>query len=134
MESDSVGALHHVELWVPDLARATAEWGWILENLGYEAYQSWSHGTSWRLGRTYIVVEESPDLSSREHHRTAPGLNHLAFHAGSAEQVDELAGAAPLHGWIPLFPEKYPFAGGLGNHAAYLANSDGFEIELVAAS
>ena len=134
MDSDAVGALHHVELWVPDLARATAEWGWILGSLGYEAYQNWSHGISWRLGRTYIVVEESPDLSGREHHRTAPGLNHLAFHAGSAQRVDALAYAAPLHGWIPLFPEKYPFAGGPGNHAAYLVNSDGFEIELVAAN
>ncbi len=133
MGSDSVGALHHVELWVPDLARATAEWGWILGSLGYEAYQSWSAGISWRLGQTYIVVEESPDLSSREHHRTAPGLNHLAFHAGSAERVDGLADAAPQHGWKPLFPEKYPNAGGPGSHAAYLVNSDGFEIELVAA-
>jgi hypothetical protein len=33
------GALHHVELWVPDLARAAAEWGWLLGELGYEAFQ-----------------------------------------------------------------------------------------------
>jgi hypothetical protein len=24
------GSLHHVELWVPDLARAEREWGWLL--------------------------------------------------------------------------------------------------------
>lgn len=132
MESDSVGALHHVELWVPHLARATAEWGWILGRLGYEPYQSWTHGISWRRGGTYIVVEESPDLGSRRHQRTAPGLNHLAFHAGTAQQVDALADAAPLHGWTALFPEKYPNAGGPGHFAAYLENSDGFEIELVA--
>jgi catechol 2,3-dioxygenase-like lactoylglutathione lyase family enzyme len=30
------GGLHHVELWVPDLARARAEWGWLLSELGYE--------------------------------------------------------------------------------------------------
>lgn len=128
-----VGALHHVELWVPDLARARAEWGWVLTSMGYETYQSWAQGISWRLNQTYIVVEESPDLSGRQHHRTAPGLNHLAFHAGTRQRVDTLAGDGPRHGWTALFPEKYPHAGGAGQYAAYLVNSDGFEIELVAA-
>ncbi|WP_426978126.1 VOC family protein [Pseudarthrobacter sp. O4] len=133
MSGDSEGALHHVELWVPDLVRAKAEWGWILTSLGYETFQTWSHGISWRRGQTYIVVEESPDLSSREHQRTAPGLNHLAFHAGSRQRVESLAGESPKHGWNPLFPETFPNAGGPGHYAAYLVNSDGFEIELVAA-
>ena len=54
------GALHHVELWVPDLQRARDQWGWLLGRLGYEAYQDWAHGCSWRRGPTYIVVEQSP--------------------------------------------------------------------------
>lgn len=37
-----------------------------------------------------------------------------------------------LHGWRPLFAEKYPHAGGHEIYAAYLVNSDGFEIELIA--
>jgi hypothetical protein len=114
--------------------RATDEWGWILSHLGYENYQNWSSGISWRLGHTYIVVEESPDLSSREHQRTAPGLNHLAFSAGSREDVDALAGKSADHGWSPLFLNKYPNAGGPEHYAAYLVNSDGFELELVAAA
>ncbi|MHA7291681.1 VOC family protein [Arthrobacter sp. MDT3-24] len=132
MNDDSEGALHHIELWVPDLQRATAEWGWILSTLGYETYQTWPHGISWLRGSTYIVLEESPDLSGRHHYRTAPGLNHLAFHAGSRLRVDALAGDSAEYGWAPLFPEKYPHAGGPDHYAAYLANSDGFEIELVA--
>jgi hypothetical protein len=35
------GSLHHVELWVPDLARARAQWGWLLGELGYEPFQDW---------------------------------------------------------------------------------------------
>ncbi|MGN7253279.1 VOC family protein [Arthrobacter sp. SAFR-014] len=132
MNDDSKGALHHIELWVPNLTRAKDEWGWILSRLGYETYQNWGSGISWRLGPTYIVVEESPDLSSREHQRTAPGLNHLAFKAGSRECLDALTEESAHHGWSPLFMDKYPHAGGPDHYAAYLVNSDGFELELVA--
>jgi catechol 2,3-dioxygenase-like lactoylglutathione lyase family enzyme len=126
------GVLHHVELWVPDLQRAKGQWGWLLGRLGYEAYQDWAHGCSWRRGPTYIVVEQSPALSRSGHERTAPGLNHLAFSAGTREQVDALAAESLNHGWSALFPEKYPHAGGPGHFAAYLENSDGYEVELIA--
>ncbi|MGW4442711.1 VOC family protein [Streptomyces sp. NPDC004682] len=124
--------LHHVELWVPDLPRAETEWGWLLGRLGYEPYQSWEHGRSWRLGPTYVVVERSPVLRGTGHDRLRPGLNHLAFHAGTPTEVDVLAAQAPEHGWQLLFPDRHPHAGGPDHYAAYLANSDGFEAELVA--
>jgi hypothetical protein len=38
------GTLHHVELWVPDLACAVAEWGWLLGELGYQVFQVWPQG------------------------------------------------------------------------------------------
>jgi hypothetical protein len=63
----------------------------------------------------------------------ASGLNHLAFHAGSQKDVDTLVVEGALHGWMQLFQDKYPYAGGPDHYAAYLFNSDGFEIELVAA-
>jgi catechol 2,3-dioxygenase-like lactoylglutathione lyase family enzyme len=132
MDDESMGALHHVELWVPSLGRARDEWGWILTSLGYTIYQNWDRGTSWRRGVTYVVAEESPALTSEYHQRTAPGLNHLAFHAGSEQRVDALLEESQLHGWQPLFAEKHPYAGGPDNYAAYLVNSDGFEIELIA--
>ncbi|GAA2583956.1 MULTISPECIES: VOC family protein [Streptomyces] len=125
--------LHHIELWVPDLPRATREWGWLLARLGYGPYQEWEHGRSWRLGATYLVVEQSPALRGAEHDRMRPGLNHLAFHAGAAAEVDALAREAPAHGWVPLFADRHPHAGGPDHYAAYLANTDGFEAELVAA-
>ncbi|ALV33775.1 VOC family protein [Streptomyces sp. CdTB01] len=124
--------LHHVELWVPDLGRAVGEWGWLLGRLGWVPYQEWERGRSWREGGTYLVVEESVAMSGTDHDRMRPGLNHLAFHAGSRADVDALAEAAPGHGWQPLFAARYPYAGGPGHYAAYLVNSDGFEVELVA--
>ena len=132
MTRSLVGAVHHIELWIPDIGRATTEWGWLLGQLGYQQFQEWSGGCSWRLGVTYLVVEQSPDMTSAEHERTRAGLNHLAFHAGRPERLDELVERAPTNGWHQLFAEQYPHAGGPDTYAAYLVNSDGFEIELVA--
>ncbi len=127
-----MGALHHLELWVPELDRAIAQWGWLLTELGYLPFQDWPAGRSWRLGASYLVVERSPDLAGGAHDRCRPGLNHLAFHAGGRARVDELVVAGPVHGWSLLFADRHPHAGGPDHYAAYLANTDGFEVELVA--
>jgi catechol 2,3-dioxygenase-like lactoylglutathione lyase family enzyme len=132
MNEPATGTLHHVELWVPDLERAIASWGWLLQRLGYTVFQTWPAGRSWRLGATYIVVEQSPDLAAAEHDRRRPGLNHLAFHVESTELVDALAAQAAERGWTLMFADRHPHAGGNDHYAAYLENADGFEVELVA--
>jgi catechol 2,3-dioxygenase-like lactoylglutathione lyase family enzyme len=132
MNRPAPGSLHHVELWVPDLPRAITQWGWLLGQLGYTPFQDWPHGRSWRLGNAYLVVEQSPALTATGHDRLRPGMNHLAFHAGSRHHVDVLAVEGPAHGWTLLFPDKHPHAGGPDHYAAYLTNTDGFEVELVA--
>lgn len=126
------GALHHVELWVPDLARAERSWGWLLGTLGYAPYQQWERGRSWRLGATYVVLEQSAALAATTHDRLRPGLNHIAFHGGTRAEVDALAIAAPGHGWALLFPDGHPHAGGPDHYAAYLEDEDGYEVEVVA--
>lgn len=132
MNHPTTGTLHHVEVWVPDLPRAIISWGWLLQQLGYAEFQSWPAGRSWRLGPTYIVIEQSPALSTPGHDRHSPGLNHLAFHIGSVQLVDTLTAQAPRHGWDLLFPDRHPYAGGQDHYAAYLEDTDGFEVELVA--
>ncbi|NJC73368.1 glyoxalase [Planosporangium thailandense] len=127
-----MSGIHHVELWVPDLGRAETTWGWLLAALGWQPYQRWDHGRSWRLDGTYLVVEQSPGLTSPDHDRCRPGLNHLALHAGPPANVDSLAAEAPAHGWSPLFADRYPYAGGPDHYAAFLVDRDGFEVELVA--
>lgn len=124
--------LHHVELWVPDLARAAASFGWLLTSLGYGPYQQWSSGRSWRRAGHYVVVEQSPALLGASHERLRPGLNHLAFHAGTEGELDSLVASAGGHGWQLLFADRHPHAGGPSHYAAYLENEDGFEVELVA--
>ena len=133
MTESQRGGLHHVELWVPDIARAERDWGWLLRRLGYEPFQDWPVGRSWRLAGTYIVVEQSPAMTAAVHDRLRPGLNHLAFHAGTRAEVDALAADGPANGWSLMFADRHPYAGGPDHYAAYLVNTDGFEAELIAA-
>lgn len=126
------GEPHHIELWVPDLARAQESLGWLFAELGWVKTDAWPVGESWRYGSGYVVLESGPDLVPEPHERRRAGMNHLALHAGSPERVDELTTAALARGWKLLFSDRHPHAGGDHQHAAYLENADGFEIELVA--
>jgi len=126
------GGLHHLEVWVGDLAAARASWGWLLGELGWTVGDDWGHGLAWELGAVYLVVEAGPDVLTGVHERRRPGVNHLAFHGGSRAQVDALVAAAGAHGWELLFADRHPYAGGPDRYAAYLADGQGFEVELVA--
>lgn len=131
-EPPPTGAIHHVELWVPNLDKAIASWGWLLTALGYRMFQDWPGGRSWQAGHAYIVVEQSPARTASRHDRCRPGLNHLAFHVQTRELVDELTREAQLHGWKLMFADQHPYAGGPQHYASYMENSDGYEVELVA--
>ena len=124
--------LHHVEIWVPDLGRARASFGWLFERLGFTPKDAWEGGFSYASGTFYVVVEAGPDVLAAPHERRRPGVNHLAFSAGSRDAVELLARRASSHGWNLLYRDRHPFAGGAAHYAAYLENADGFEIELVA--
>lgn len=124
---------HHVELWVADLASVEPSWGWLLGELGWELYQKWPEGRSWRIGDAYLVVEQSvaarPGLP---YDRMRPGLNHLAVHAPDRATVDRIHATGPANGWQQLFASAYPHAGGSEHYAAYLTDVAGFEVEVVA--
>lgn len=129
-------AFHHVELWTHDLSIATA-FDWLLERLGWTA----RHDPDWPAGRTwhhadgsYLVLEQSPDVTGDAHERTRPGLNHLALTIGDAASLADLRAEAPAHGWTELFSDLFPHAGGPDHTAVYLENAQGHEIEIVAPS
>ncbi|NJI60771.1 glyoxalase [Microbacterium oxydans] len=124
--------LHHVELWVADLDAVRTEWRWILDRLGFTLDSEWSDGESWAAGGTYLTFTTSPNLSDAAHDRRRAGLNHLAFHGGDSAAVDALMAEAPMHGWLPLYAERYPHAGGEQHYAGWLENAAGFKVEVVA--
>lgn len=125
------GSLHHVELWVMDLDAAESSLGWLLLSLGYHVNERWNTGASYQLGPTYIVLEASSAVSGT-HDRMRAGLNHLAFHVRSASEVDALVSQSTAHDWRLMFADRHPHAAGKDRYVAYLENSAGFEVELVA--
>ena len=133
----SRGAVHHVEVWFADLARAERSWGWLLGSLGYARTRDWAGGCAWSLdgapGGASVVLESGPDVADAPHERRRPGVNHLALHAGTRAEVDALVREAPAHGWTLLFADRHPHAGGPDHYAAYLEDAEGLEVELVAA-
>lgn len=191
-----VPGLHHLEIWVADLARTRREWGWLLDRLGLVRTQTWGDGEaggeSWAvpaaepavvagahivpgshvvpgsapvpgsgfvlrsdpvlgsdpvpgsdsvLGPSlvtsttpgpYLTLTTSPNLGADVHDRRRPGLNHLALLGGSRAQVDATMVDGPAHGWFPLYPDRYPHAGGPDHYAGWLENAAGFKVEVVA--
>ncbi|GIW72202.1 MAG: hypothetical protein KatS3mg102_1744 [Planctomycetota bacterium] len=128
-----VGTLHHLELYVSDLERSAAFWGWLLELLGYRPFQRWEGGRSWRLGPSYLVlVQAEGAYLEPPYHRKRVGLNHLALHAASREQVDEVTRLLRARGVTVLYEDRHPYAGGPGHYAVYFEDPDRIKVELVA--
>lgn len=129
----SKGYLHHIELYVSNLKRSIDFWGWFLDELGYEPFQEWESGRSWRMGEMYIVfVQAETRFLDIPYHRGRVGLNHLAFHAASRQQVDEIARKLRGRGVTILYADKHPFAGGNDHYALYFEDPDRIKVELVA--
>ena len=121
-------ALHHLDLWVDDVATAEGEWGWLLAWCGWqreEGMLSWLHDDG-----TYVFMEHSPDQYG-EHDRLRPGINHLALVVETRDELDRMRAESTEHGWHDLYADRYPHAGGERHVALYLESSEGFEVEVV---
>lgn len=128
------GALHHIELYVSNLADSKRFWGWLLtEQLGYTIFQDFGNGISYKLGDTYIVlVQTEEDYLSPPYHRKRTGLNHLAFHAESRTEVDALTEKLKAKGITILYTDKHPYAGGEDYYAVFFEDPDRIKVEVVA--
>ncbi|WP_435152185.1 VOC family protein [Haladaptatus sp. DFWS20] len=130
MTSDSQsGLLHHVELYASDFDTSASFWGWLLGELGYDVYQDWDGGRSWKRGPTYIVLVQADETYLDEpYHRCRPGLNHLAFHAKSREQVNELTAELRERDAPILYEDDHPFAGGDDHYAVYFEDPERMKV------
>ena len=122
-----IRAVHHLDLWVDDHARAVAEWGWLLGELGW----SYDDVAFAHPDGTYLFLEHSPDQVDGPHDRMRPGVNHLALTCEDRTLLDRIRAESSGHGWHELFADRYPHAGGEQHTALYLENSEGFEVEVV---
>ena len=125
------GLIHHIEIYVSDLAKSVEFWSWFLESLGYSLHQDWIEGKSWKLGDTYIVfVQVKARFTDVPYHRCRVGLNHLAFHGKSRQHIDEIARQLKNRGVKLLYPEQHPTAA--GNYGVFFEDPDRIKVEVVA--
>ena len=129
------GQIHHINIKVSDLGRSNEFWGWFLGVLGYVQSDAWPKGVSWKLGETYLdFVQVNAELKDRPYDRDCIGMNHLAFHAESRQQVDEVTAELRARGAKILYEDKHPYAGGPNYYALYFEDPDKLKVELVAPS
>jgi hypothetical protein len=74
--------LHHIEIYVSDLAKSAEFWNWLLTELGYAPYQKRESGIRWKYGHTYIVF-----VQVKERHRCRVGLE-----SGFSCQIERAGG------------------------------------------
>jgi catechol 2,3-dioxygenase-like lactoylglutathione lyase family enzyme len=128
-----MGGLHHVEVNVSDLERSIDFWGWLLPELGYELYQQWPEGRSWRRGQTYVVFVQA-DERYRNYglHRKRPGLNHLAFWAESTAQVEALPDQLRARGVKVLYADRAAEAiGAPSSTSLFVEDPDRIKVEVI---
>ncbi|MBF9070211.1 VOC family protein [Streptacidiphilus fuscans] len=113
--------VHHVELWMDDLALAERQWGPVLGVLGCKPFQHWENGRSWRRDGSYVVIEQSPALRPGGHDRLRAGINHLALRC-TPVRPEAVFTTARDAGWQLRVDT---------GQALHLTDSQGFELELV---
>jgi catechol 2,3-dioxygenase-like lactoylglutathione lyase family enzyme len=126
------GALHHIEIYVASLDASLAFWAPFLAHFGYQVHR-FPNGASLELGDTYIVLVQAEAAHiAAGYHRKRVGLNHLAFHAASREQVDHIAEWVEANGYTVLYKERHPHAGGQDYYALFCEDPDRIKVEVVA--
>lgn len=125
------GSIHHLEFYVRDLATSARFWGWLLARFGYQPFQEWDDGISFRTPATYLVFVAAPD-ATRDHDRRQAGLNHIAFALPSTDDVDALRVDLADRGERLLYDGRYPHAGGDDHYAVFFEDPDGVKVEVVA--
>lgn len=68
---------------------------------------------------------------SAGYHRRRTGLNHVAFHAGSRTQVDELTELLREKRIRILYEDRHPHAGGPDHYAVFFEDPDRIKVEVV---
>ena len=127
------GLLHHIEIYVSDLHQTKEFWSWLLKKLGYIVFQEFDGGISYKLNDSYIVfVQTEKEFLDVSYHRKRTGLNHLAFHVDSADEVDWFTQELKKKNISVLYENKHPYAGGKDYYAVFFEDPDRIKVELVA--
>ena len=131
------GGIDHIVLTVRDPQASFALYDAVLRFLGYGPADRNEAGAEWVLeaeGSTSVCLVRARDAgAARRHDRYAPGLHHLAWAAGSREDVDRLhALLVEMEADVLDAPAEYPqYNKGRGYYAVFFADGDGLKLEYV---
>jgi predicted lactoylglutathione lyase len=84
--------MNHLSLTVSDRSKSEQFYNAILGFMGYQQVEKTDEFIMWWLKDAGAILIYTGNLNSpnKTHDRYSPGLHHLAFNAGSREQVDNL--------------------------------------------
>jgi glyoxylase I family protein len=124
------GAIHHIDLTVSDLARATQFYDQVMPLMGFRRNDDVPEGPIW-AGTSCEIGLVAGRTDARTHDRFTPGLHHLAFAAPDRAAVDKVhVSLMGLGVRILDAPAEYPqYAPGY--YAVFLADPDGIKLEYV---
>ena len=101
--------MDHLELNVKDLESTRSFYSFLLTNLGFHLYQEWSNCFSYKKNDFYIVFVTAKEYLQYNRYRN--GLNHVAFHGGSKNDVDLLRTKLSERNDVQLLDDElYPHA------------------------
>ncbi|MBI3451633.1 MAG: VOC family protein [Rhodospirillales bacterium] len=127
----TLGAMHHLELTVTDMARSVKFYDAVLDFLGYRKIEEKPELVGWagKAGALFIAPA-NPKSANKAHDRYSPGLHHFAWAAESRAEVDRLHGVLKGFGARILdAPAEYDYMPGY--YAVFFADPDGMKLELV---
>lgn len=129
------GVISHIEIYVSNLEKSIQFWSWLLKELGYEQFQVWSEGISFKFSNSYLVfVQTEKKYLNITYHRKRTGLNHLAFFVDSPDEVDYFTAQLKKQKVNILYEDKHPFAGGKDYYAVFFEDPDRLKVELVSSN
>ena len=131
------GRIHHLDLTVKDPWASAPFYDAVLGYMGYRRAADDAEGLDWQLpqgGQNFasigLVKAKGPE-ADQHHNRYAPGLHHIAWHADSRADVDDMHELLIAIGAYVLNPPaEYP-AYGEGYYAVFFADLDGLKLEFV---
>lgn len=124
--------IHHIEIFVSDLARTNEFWGWLLEELGYERWQNWDRGMSWKKDDAAIIFSQVvPTYQDTRFTRPDVRINHLTFSVPSRDVLDRIMRRLALRNVPLLYADNaMPVKKG-EKETVYFEDPDRIKVELV---
>ena len=130
-DHEASGWLHHIDLTVADLARATEFYDSILPLLGFRRAPDAADGPIWVGARVELGLQRARPASLRPHDRYSPGLHHLAFGAPDRAAVDRVHHELMRRGVEILDPPAAYEHYAPGYYAVFFTGPDGVKLEYV---